>query len=96
MIKLLLENRSPVNATDDASQTALHHGLSSSTETSSPKLTSREAIAEGHGDAAVELLRAGAATDKRDVDDHVAIDLAPDDKVRSFVLRQAEEEGITM
>lgn len=39
------------------------------------------AIAEGHGDAALVLLKAGAETDKRDVDGHLAIDLAPDKKV---------------
>lgn len=39
------------------------------------------AIAEGHGDAAVILLKAGAETDKKDVDGHLAIELAPDTKV---------------
>lgn len=43
-----------------------------------------KAISEGHGDAALELLKAGAETDKRDVDGHLAIDLAPDSKVSSF------------
>lgn len=42
------------------------------------------AISEGHGDAALELLKAGAETDKRDVDGHLAIDLAPDSKVSFF------------
>lgn len=44
-------------------------------------LTSSAAISEGHGDAALLLLRAGAETDKKDVDGHLAIDLAPDTKV---------------
>lgn len=39
------------------------------------------AISEGHGDAAMVLLKAGAETDKRDVDGSLAIDLAPDKKV---------------
>ena len=39
------------------------------------------AISEGHGDAAMVLLKAGAETDKRDVDGNLAIDLAPDKKV---------------
>lgn len=39
------------------------------------------AISEGHGDAALVLLKAGAETDKKDVDEHLAIDLAPDIKV---------------
>ena len=41
-----------------------------------------KAISEGHGDTAVVLLKAGAETDKRDVDGNLAIDLAPDRKVR--------------
>ena len=36
---------------------------------------------EGHGDAAMELLKAGAEVDKKDIDGHLAIDLAPDTKV---------------
>ena len=40
-----------------------------------------KAISEGHGDTAVVLLKAGAETDKRDVDGNLAIDLAPDKKV---------------
>lgn len=39
------------------------------------------AISEGHGDTALVLLRAGAETDKRDVDGNLAINLAPDKKV---------------
>lgn len=39
------------------------------------------AIAEGNGDAALELLRAGAETDKKDIDGFLAIELAPDKKV---------------
>ena len=39
------------------------------------------AISEGHGDAAVCLLRAGAESDKRDQDGYLAIDLAPDKSV---------------
>lgn len=41
------------------------------------------AISEGHGEAALVLLRAGAETDKRDGNDKLAIDLAPDAKVNS-------------
>ncbi|KAJ9630647.1 putative ankyrin-repeat protein [Taxawa tesnikishii (nom. ined.)] len=78
IVKLLLESRSPVNATDMDGCTALHH----------------EAIAEGHGDTALVLLKAGAQTDKKDNSGALAIDLAPDAKVRSYILRAAEEEGI--
>lgn len=41
------------------------------------------AVAEGHGDTAVVLLKAGAETDKRDNSGALALDLAPDAKVRS-------------
>ncbi|KAL9063565.1 MAG: hypothetical protein Q9157_008181 [Trypethelium eluteriae] len=54
------------------------------------------AIAEGHGDTAVELLKAGAETDKRDNNAQLAINLAPDTKVRNFVLQSAELEGIEL
>lgn len=39
------------------------------------------AVAEGHGDAAILLLKAGAEPDKRDASGALAIDLAPDSKV---------------
>ncbi|KAI7377245.1 hypothetical protein KC328_g14506, partial [Hortaea werneckii] len=54
------------------------------------------AIAEGHGDAAVVLLKAGAETDKRDGSGMLAIDLAPDGKVRDYIERAAQEEGIEL
>lgn len=41
-----------------------------------------KAISEGHGDTALVLLKAGGETDKRDVDGNLAIDLAPDKKVK--------------
>lgn len=47
------------------------------------------AISEGHGDAAILLLKAGAEADKRDSTGSLAIDLAPDSKVifsLSFIL----------
>jgi 26S proteasome non-ATPase regulatory subunit 10 len=67
MMKLLVENRSPVNATDVDGMTALHH-----------------AVCEGHGDAAIWLLKNGAEWGKRDREDKMAIDLAPDAKVRHW------------
>ncbi|MCJ1269164.1 hypothetical protein MMC22_009053 [Lobaria immixta] len=76
-LKLLLEHKSPINTSDVAGFTALHH-----------------AISEGHGDAALVLLKAGAESDKRDIDEHLAIDLAPDTKIRKFILQAAEREGI--
>jgi 26S proteasome non-ATPase regulatory subunit 10 len=54
------------------------------------------AIAEGHGALAVALLKAGAEPDKRDNSDKLAIELAPDAKVRDYVIKYADEEGIEM
>ncbi|KAF2486797.1 ankyrin repeat-containing domain protein [Neohortaea acidophila] len=54
------------------------------------------AIAEGQGEAALTLLRAGAEADKRDNGGAYAIDLAPDAKVKSYIMRGAEEEGIVL
>lgn len=44
------------------------------------------AISEGHGEAALTLLRAGAEADKRDSNGQLAIELSPDSKVRDFQL----------
>jgi len=79
MMKLLLENKSPINATDIDSMTALHH-----------------AISEGHGDGAVFLLKEGAQSDKRDSEGNLAIQLAPDVKIKTFILQSAEREGIDL
>ncbi len=54
------------------------------------------AISEGHGDAAVVLLKAGAEADKRDASGKLAVDLAPDAKIKSFIQRAAEEDGIDL
>ncbi|TLS27347.1 hypothetical protein PpBr36_05100 [Pyricularia pennisetigena] len=54
------------------------------------------AIAEGHGDTAVALLKAGAETDKKDADGNLAIDLAPDREVRKYIEQVAEREGIDL
>ncbi|KAF9889225.1 hypothetical protein FE257_007538 [Aspergillus nanangensis] len=54
------------------------------------------AISEGHGDAALTLLKAGAETDKRSSDDLLPIDMAPDAKIRSYIVQMAEREGITI
>lgn len=54
------------------------------------------AVAEGHADAAVALLKAGAETDRTDRGGALAIDLAPDAKVRGYIERAAEEEGIRL
>ncbi|KAF4634049.1 hypothetical protein G7Y89_g4059 [Cudoniella acicularis] len=77
MVELFLKHKSPLNATDVAGYTPLHH-----------------AIAEGHGDTAVALLKAGAETDKKDTDGFLAMDLAPDKQVKKFILDSAEREVV--
>jgi 26S proteasome non-ATPase regulatory subunit 10 len=52
------------------------------------------AISEGHGDAAIFLLSQGAEWEKKDGEGRLAIELAPDAKVRGYVLQSAEREGI--
>ncbi|KAE8355590.1 ankyrin repeat-containing domain protein [Aspergillus coremiiformis] len=52
------------------------------------------AISEGHGDAAITLLKAGAETDKKDANGILAIDMAPDASVRQYIRQVAEMEGI--
>jgi len=79
MVELFIKHRSPLNASDDAGQTPLHH-----------------AVAEGHGDTAVALLKAGAETDKKDSDGFTALELAPDAQVKKFILQSAEREGIEL
>ncbi|KAL5356983.1 ankyrin repeat-containing domain protein [Aspergillus floccosus] len=54
------------------------------------------AISEGHGDAAITLLKAGAETDKRSSDGLLAFDMAPDAKIRSYIMQTAEREGIEL
>ncbi|RKF61596.1 putative 26S proteasome regulatory subunit p28 [Erysiphe neolycopersici] len=54
------------------------------------------AIAEGHGDTAISLLKAGVDTKKRDSDDKLALELAPDSQVSKFIIRQVELEGIEL
>ncbi|KAL8712259.1 MAG: hypothetical protein Q9220_003410 [cf. Caloplaca sp. 1 TL-2023] len=99
MVNLLLENRSPLNATDSAGYTALHHGMLLSflsLDLWHIRKPERGSISEGHGDTALVLLKAGAETDKQDMDGHLAIDLAPDTKIRKFILQSAEREGIDL
>lgn len=54
------------------------------------------AMSEGHGDAALLLLTMGAEFDKKDNDEHVPLDLAPDAKTRKFIVQAAEREGIEL
>ncbi|KAL8672903.1 MAG: hypothetical protein Q9168_002657 [Polycauliona sp. 1 TL-2023] len=54
------------------------------------------ALHHGHGDTALILLKAGAEVDKLDADGKLAIDLAPDTKIKKFILQSAEREGIDL
>jgi len=87
MVKLLLDNRSPLNATDNAGYTALHHAIAEGHgELLPPKPAEQLGGTRAYiltGDTAVALLKAGAETDKRDVDGYLALDLAPDKEVRA-------------
>ncbi|QPG99202.1 hypothetical protein C2857_001187 [Epichloe festucae Fl1] len=79
MVKLLLQNRSPLNPTDIEGYTPLHH-----------------AVAEGHGDVAIALLKEGADFTLKNAEDKSALDLAPDKEVLSYIMRDAEREGIEL
>lgn len=52
------------------------------------------AVCEGNGDVAVELLKRGANSGKKDREERLAIDCAPDRSVRDYILRRAEMEGV--
>lgn len=88
MITLLLEHKSPLDATDNTGYTALHHAIA---EGHGALLICREWPVSSpltitcSGDAAVTLLKAGADSTKRDVEGVLAIDLAPDREVRQHI-----------
>lgn len=52
------------------------------------------AVSEGHGDAALVLLQRGCEWDKKDAWDKVALKYAPDEKMRGFLVKSAEREGL--
>lgn len=69
----------------------LEEGKSPVNATDNDGLTAlHHAIAEGHGDAAIFLMKAGAELDKRDNEGRYAIELAPDKKVGVLVWPQGE------
>ncbi|KAJ5587637.1 proteasome regulatory particle subunit (Nas6) [Penicillium hispanicum] len=75
----------------------LEEGKSPINATDNDGLTAlHHAISEGHGDAAILLLKSGAEAEKRDGDGRLAIDLVPDDKVKQYILQTAEREGIEL
>lgn len=60
----------------------LEDGKSPINATDNDGLTAlHHAISEGHGDAAILLLKSGAAAEKRDSEGKLAIDHVPDEKV---------------
>ncbi|KAL4741390.1 ankyrin repeat-containing domain protein [Aspergillus similis] len=78
-------------------QILLKEGRSPINATDNDGLTAlHHAISEGHGDAALTLLKAGAEADKKDASGTLAIDMAPDKKVRNYILQAAEREGIEL
>jgi 26S proteasome non-ATPase regulatory subunit 10 len=81
VLKLLLENRSPINTADVDGMTPLHHGTRLSFARDGTELTRAIAISEGHGDAAVFLLKQGAESNKKNTEGELAINMAPDAKV---------------
>ncbi|KAK0383327.1 hypothetical protein NLU13_9240 [Sarocladium strictum] len=54
------------------------------------------AIAEGQGDAAVALLKAGADATIKNSAEELPLDLAPDKEVRNYILQGAERDGIEL
>ncbi|KAF2653875.1 ankyrin [Lophiostoma macrostomum CBS 122681] len=54
------------------------------------------AVSEGHGDAALVLLVAGAEWEKVDGEGKTALDYCPDAKTRRFIVQSAEREGIDL
>jgi 26S proteasome non-ATPase regulatory subunit 10 len=81
MVTLLLKHKSPLNATDSAGYTPLHHAAA---EGHGKLLTlglSEQATSHSIGDTAVALLKEGAETDKKDADGCLALDLTPDREV---------------
>jgi len=82
MVELLLKHKSPINATDVAGQTPLHHAIAEGHGKRFHPCCCYWGLSDlGSGDTAVALLKAGAETDKKDVDGFLALDLSPDAQV---------------
>ena len=108
--KILLKHGASARVKDKRGQLPLHRGagagnvpivkllLESKTPINATDVDGmtalHHAISEGNGDVAVELLKGGAEMDKEDVDGRLAIDCAPDAKVRTYIVKAAEREGI--
>ncbi|KAJ5036664.1 putative ankyrin-repeat protein [Penicillium rubens] len=78
-------------------KTLLEEGKSPVNATDGDGFTAlHHAISEGHGPAAILLLKSGAEAEKRDSEGRLAIELVPDDKVKQYILQTAEREGIEL
>ncbi|KAJ5459422.1 hypothetical protein N7530_011366 [Penicillium desertorum] len=78
-------------------KTLLEEGKSPVNATDGDGFTAlHHAISEGHGPAAILLLKSGAEAEKRDSEGRLAIELVPDDKVKQYILQTAEKEGIEL
>ncbi|MBE3049409.1 ankyrin repeat domain-containing protein [Candidatus Bathyarchaeota archaeon] len=84
MVTLLLEHKSPLDATDTSGYTALHHAIAEGHGAEPVVRADRLAPPANPraGDAAVTLLKAGADSTKREGEGWLAMDLAPDREVR--------------
>lgn len=83
MVNLLIKAKSPLNATDSSGYTALHHAIAEGHGMSSPPPIAAYSLTRYFaGDTAVALLKAGAETDKKDLDGKLALEIAPDRDVR--------------
>ncbi|KJZ79083.1 hypothetical protein HIM_01234 [Hirsutella minnesotensis 3608] len=54
------------------------------------------AVAEGHGDVALALLKEGADFSIKTSADELALDLSPDKEIRRYIMQGAEREGIDL
>ncbi|KAI9655069.1 MAG: hypothetical protein M1829_000702 [Trizodia sp. TS-e1964] len=112
VVRILLEHKASARIRDERGQLPIHRAAAVGSalivklliKNNSPINTSdisgftplHHAISEGHGDAALLLLKSGAEYDKRDSDGHLAISLAPELKIRRFILQCAEREGLDL
>ncbi|KAI4277129.1 MAG: hypothetical protein LQ337_002002 [Flavoplaca oasis] len=92
----LIARKASARVKDKREQLPLHRAAAVGSVPMVKLLLDNKTISEGHGDTALVLLKAGAEVDKLDVDGKLAIDLAPDTKIKKFILQSAEREGIDL
>jgi ankyrin repeat protein len=84
MVTLLLKHKSPLNATDSAGYTPLHHAAAEGHGGLLSLGLNEQSDSRSIGDTAVALLKEGAETDKKDADGCLALDLTPDREVSTL------------